>query len=184
MNGVCQMTFLVTKCCTSWLEGGSIALEYRYHLFALKSVKNIHKVQSSRNDRKSFNLAKNAQKIPLDFSYSEKSLVIWLQMPEYYIFEFEYIVWVAVLSFSYLKIQYAEQPQVGHKFHFWWSQFWSLNIYWTHTHSKFNSKWPSQAMTHHFLPAHRNLQVEIPILEGILWGHPSFSDHWLRLCSI
>jgi hypothetical protein len=66
------MTFLVTKCCTSWLEGGSIALEYRYPLFALKSVKNIHKVQSSRNDRKSFSLAENAQKIPSDFSYSKK----------------------------------------------------------------------------------------------------------------
>ena len=67
------------------------------------------------------------------------------------------LVWVAALAFSYLKIQCAKQPQVGHKFHFWWSQFWNLNIYWRHTHSKFNSKWPSQAMTHHFLPAHSDL---------------------------
>ena len=59
MNSVYQMTL----CYTSWLEGGSIALEYRYTLFALKSVKNIHKAQSSRNERKSFSLAENAQKI-------------------------------------------------------------------------------------------------------------------------
>ena len=72
MNSVYQMTFLFTKCYTSWLEGGSIALEYRYTLFALKSVKNIHKAQSSRNERKSFSLAENAQKIPSDFSYSKK----------------------------------------------------------------------------------------------------------------
>ena len=67
MNSVYQMTL----CYTSWLEGGSIALEYRYPLFALKSVKNIHKAQSSRNERKSFS-AENAQKISSDFSYSKK----------------------------------------------------------------------------------------------------------------
>lgn len=55
------MTFLFTKCYISWLKGGICFEKCKKY------------PQSSRNDRKSFNLAKNAQKIPSDFSYSKKN---------------------------------------------------------------------------------------------------------------